>query len=124
MELITVHEDHFVSVPPPQKKQCEDIQSIATADELVQRYPEVFSEDLWTVPGTVHLRVEENAGPSLTPPPQFPTALRGKFKAKLGLLESLGVLTKCRWARSMGEQCCYWNEEVRYPQNMRRSTSI
>lgn len=46
MELITVHEDHFVSVSPPQMKQCEDFQSIATADELVQRYPEVFSEDL------------------------------------------------------------------------------
>ena len=25
MELITVHEDHFVSVLPPQKKSCEDI---------------------------------------------------------------------------------------------------
>ncbi|KAK2552627.1 hypothetical protein P5673_026289 [Acropora cervicornis] len=34
-ELITVHEDHFVSAPPPQKKSCEDIPSITTADELV-----------------------------------------------------------------------------------------
>ena len=25
MELITVHKDHFVSVPPLQKKSCEDI---------------------------------------------------------------------------------------------------
>ena len=44
MELITVHEDHFVSVPPPQKKPCEDIRSIAATDELVRRYPEVFSK--------------------------------------------------------------------------------
>ena len=35
MELITVHEDHFVSAPPPPKKSCEDIRSIITADELV-----------------------------------------------------------------------------------------
>ena len=44
MELITVLEDHFLSVPPPQKKSCEDIRSIATADELVRRYPEVFAK--------------------------------------------------------------------------------
>ena len=34
MELITVHEDDFVSVPPPPKKLCEDIRNISTADEL------------------------------------------------------------------------------------------
>ena len=47
MELITVHEDHFVSVLPPQKKSREDIRSTATADELVRRYPEVFSQKVW-----------------------------------------------------------------------------
>ena len=45
LELITVHEDHFISAPPPQKKSSEDIRSITTADELVRRYPEVFAKD-------------------------------------------------------------------------------
>ena len=67
MELITVDEDHFVSVPPPQTKSCEDIRRIATADKLVRCYPEVFSRDLGTLPGTVQLRVDENAEPSVTP---------------------------------------------------------
>ena len=94
MGLITVHEDHFVSVPPPQKKSCEDIRSIATADELVRRYPEVFAKNLGTLPCTVHLRVDENVEPSVTPSRQIPTALREKFKADLDRLENLGVLTK------------------------------
>ena len=41
MELITVHEDHFISAPPPQKKSSQDIRNITTADELVPRYPEI-----------------------------------------------------------------------------------
>ena len=94
MELITVHEDHFVAVPPPQKKSCEGIRSIATADELVQCYPEVFARDLGTLPGTVHLRVDENAEPSVMPSRRIPTALREKFKAELDRLENLGILAK------------------------------
>ena len=56
-----MHEDHFVSAPPPQKKSCEDIPSITTADELVRRYPEAFAKDLGALPGTVNLSVDENA---------------------------------------------------------------
>ena len=92
MELITVHEDYFV--PPPQKKSCEDIQSIATADELVRRYTEVFAKDLGTLRGTVHLRVDENAEPSVTALRRIPTALREKFRAELHCLGNLGVKQK------------------------------
>ncbi|KAK2564108.1 Retrovirus-related Pol polyprotein from transposon 412 [Acropora cervicornis] len=94
MELITVHEDHFISAPPLQKKSCEDIRSITTADELVRRYPEVFAKDLGTLLGAVHLRVDENAEPSVTLSRRVPTALREKFKAELDRLENLGVLAK------------------------------
>ena len=94
MELITVHEDHFISAPPPQKKSSKDIRSITTADELVQCYPEVFAKDPGTLPGAVHLRVDENAEPSVTPSRRVPTALREKIKAELDLLENLGVLAK------------------------------
>ena len=106
MELITVHEDHFVSVLPPQKKSREDIRSTATADELVRRYPEVFAKGLGTLPGTVHLRVDENAEPSVTPSRRIPTALREKFKAELDRLENLGVLAK------VGEPTAWVNSVV------------
>ena len=65
-----------------------------TADELVRCYPEVFAKDLGNLPGTVHLRVDENAEPSVMALRQIPTALREKFKAELHRLENLGVLTK------------------------------
>lgn len=67
------------------------IQSIAT-DELVQCYPEVFSKDLGTLPGTVHPRVDENGEPFITPSRCIATVPRGKFKAELDHLENLGVL--------------------------------
>ena len=89
-----MHEDHFISAPPPQKKSSEDIRSITTADELVRRYAEVFAKDLGTLPGAVHLRADENAEPSETPSRRVPTALREKFKAELDRLENLGVLAK------------------------------
>ena len=76
------------------KKSCEDIRSIATADKLVRHYPGVFAKDLGTLPGTVHLKVDENAEPSVTPSQQILTALREKFKAQLDHLENLGELTK------------------------------
>lgn len=76
------------------RKSCGDIRSIATADELVRRYPEVFAKDLGTLPGTVHLRADENAEQSVTPSRRIPTTLREKFKAELDRLENLGVLAK------------------------------
>ena len=89
MELITVHQDNFVTVPPPHKQLCEDIRKIETADELVRRHADVFSKDLGTLPGTVHLQIDENAEPSITPSRRVPTALRGKFKDVLDRLDSL-----------------------------------
>ena len=94
MDLITVHEDHFCLCSTSPKKSCEDIWSIATAGKLVRHYPEVFVKDLGTLPGTVHLKVDENAEPSITPSRQILTALREKFKAQLDHLEKLGELTK------------------------------
>lgn len=94
MDLITVHEDHFCLCSTSPKKSCEDIWSIATAGKLVRHYPEVFVKDLGTLPGIVHLRVDENAEPSVTPLWQILTALREKFKAQLDHLENLGELTK------------------------------
>lgn len=54
----------------------------------------MFSKNLGTLPGTVHLQIDENAEPSITPSCRVPTALREKFKAELDRLESLGVLAK------------------------------
>ena len=94
MGLITVHTQSFVPVSPPERKQSQGINKIETAEQLIQQYPDVFSKDLGTLPGTVHLQVEENAKPSNTPPRRVPTALREKYKDELNRLENLGVLAK------------------------------
>ena len=78
MELITVHQDNFVTVPPPHKQLCEDIRKIETADELVRCHAEVFSKELGTLPGTVHLQIDENAELSITPSHRVLTALKRK----------------------------------------------
>ena len=94
MELITVHSDNFISVLPPEKSMHENVRKIETADELIRRHTEVFDKDLGTLPGTIHLQVEEDAKPSITPSQRVPTALREKFKVELDRLEGQGVLAK------------------------------
>jgi hypothetical protein len=52
----------------------------------------VFSKELGTLHGTVHLQVDENAEPTITPARRVPTALKEKYKEELDSLEKLGVL--------------------------------
>ena len=94
MGLITVHTQTFVPVSPPERKKSEDINKIETGEQLIQQYPDVFSKDLGTLPGTVHLQVDENAKASITPPRRVPTALRETYKDELNRLENLGVSAK------------------------------
>lgn len=105
MELITVHQDNFVTVPLPRRQSCEDIRKVETVDELVRCHADMFPKNLGTLPSTVHLQIDENAEPSITPSRRVPTALRGIFKAQLDQLESLGVLTNVdeptAWASSV-----------------------
>ena len=35
MELITVHDDKFISVKPPQRESSKELRKLETADELV-----------------------------------------------------------------------------------------
>ena len=60
MGLITVHTQSFVPVCPPESKKSEDINKSEKAEQLIQQYPDVASKDLGTLPGTVHLQVDEN----------------------------------------------------------------
>ena len=103
MNLITIHTDNFVPVSPPERKT--NINSIETAEELTRRYSDIFSKDLGTLPGTIHLQVDENAQPSITPPRRVPTALKEKYKKELKRLEDLRVISKVddptKWVSSV-----------------------
>ena len=52
MELITVHQDNFVTVPPPWRQSCKIIRKVETGDELVQHH---------TMPARYNTSTDENA---------------------------------------------------------------
>jgi hypothetical protein len=89
-------------LPPPvqrtthkaqkKRKRKPKIKKIRTTGQLITHHADVFSKELGTLPGTVHLQVDENAEPTITPARRVPTALKEKYKEELDRLEKLGVL--------------------------------
>jgi hypothetical protein len=61
MGLITVHEDHFILVAPPKRETKPKVRTIEATDELMNRHADVFSKELGTLPGTIHLQIDESA---------------------------------------------------------------
>ena len=88
IKLITVHDDNFTTVSP------NNVNNVSIKDDLIKKYEDVFLKELGTLPGQLHLQVDETAQPVVTPPRRIPTALRDKFKGELNRLENLGVLSK------------------------------
>ena len=68
------------------------VNQLLTADQLVTQYPDVFKSQLGCFPGVVHLEVDENVQPVVTPTRRIPTALKEKFRHEIKRLEDLGVI--------------------------------
>ena len=90
MKLLTVHWDNFKSVQAPKVKTT--VNQLLTADQLVTQYPDVFKSQLGCFPGVMHLEVDENVQPVVTPTRRIPTALKEKFRHEIKRLEDLGVI--------------------------------
>ena len=90
MKLLTVHWDNFKPVQAPKVKTT--VNQLLTADQLVTQYPDVFKSQLGCFPGVVHLEVDENVQPVVTPTQRIPTALKEKFRHEIKQLEDLGVI--------------------------------
>ena len=60
-----------------------------TADELIASYPAVFQREVGTLPGTVYLKVEQEATPVVAPPCWDPVSLKNKLEEELGRLQQL-----------------------------------
>ena len=88
MKRITVHDDYFTTVPP------NNVNNVSIKNDFIKKYEDVFSKELGTLPGQVHLQVDKTAQPVVTPPRRIPAALRGKFKGELNRFENLGVPSK------------------------------
>ena len=71
------------------------VKSLKTTEEIVKHHPEVFQQELVTLPATVHLEVDQNVTPVVAPPRRVPASLKGKLKQELDRLdhEKTGVVT-------------------------------
>ena len=92
MGLITVNEENFKIAQPPHRMSSA-VKSINTTEEIVKHFPEVFQRELGTLPGTVHLEVDQNITPVVVPPRCVPASLKGQLKQELDCLQEIGVIT-------------------------------
>jgi len=91
MGLITVNTQNFKITKPPERPRAE-VKSVQTTEEIIAHYPEIFQRELGTLPGTVHLEVEQGATPVVAPPRRVPTSLKSKLKQELDRLQQLEVI--------------------------------
>ena len=91
MGLITVNMHNFKITKPPERPRAE-VKSVQTTEEIIAHYPEIFQRELGTLPGTVHLEVEQGATPVVAPPHRVPTSLKSKLKQELDRLQQLEVI--------------------------------
>ena len=82
MNLITVNYDKFESV----SGVVED------KPDILQDFPDVFSDSIGTLPGSVQLTLKPDAEPVLRPPKRLPIELRNQTKQELDRLVHKGVL--------------------------------
>ncbi len=66
--------------------------SLSTTEQVTSLYPDVFNRPLGTLAETVHLEVDTNVRPVVTPTRRVPAALRSKFRDELDRLQDLGVI--------------------------------
>ena len=90
----------------PPKNYVRTFETFQPPTSLTHHYPDVFWKDLGAQPGTVHLSVNENAEPSVTPSRLFPIVVREKFKGELDRFEKVRVWAKVdeptAWVSSVG----------------------
>ena len=91
MGLITVNLQNFKITEPPARSKAE-VKSVQTMEKIVAHYPEIFQREIGTLPGTVHLEVDQCATPVVAPPRRIPTSLKTKLKQELDRLQQLEVI--------------------------------
>ncbi|KAK3752981.1 hypothetical protein QZH41_016289 [Actinostola sp. cb2023] len=84
MQLITVNADKFVTASNVKSvKETSEVKRLTTVEQLLEEYSDVLNRQLGTLPGKVHLEVDKDAKPVITPVRRVPTALTAKLKAEL-----------------------------------------
>ena len=82
MNNITAHNDSFTTVTPSHTV-------LSTTEQVLSKYPKVFNCPLGTLAEEVHLKVNTEVRPAITPSRRVPAALRLKFKDEIDRLQNL-----------------------------------
>ena len=95
MNIITVHNDSFTSVSPPEPKGASPaLHAMSRTKQVLSKYPEIFNYFLGTLAGEVHQEVNTEVRPVITPFGRIPAALGLKFKDEIDRLHNLSVITR------------------------------
>ena len=84
MGLLEVKYDRF--------EQVNKVISSTTMEDILVKYPNVFSDGVGTLPGAVHLEVDTSVAPVQSPPRKIPCALEQKVKMELDKLVKSGII--------------------------------
>lgn len=68
--------------------------SVATRNDIVKRYPDVFGSALGTLPGKVHLVTDPEAQPKAVTGCRVPVSVKPQLATMLQQMEERGVITK------------------------------
>nr|XP_023665672.1 LOW QUALITY PROTEIN: uncharacterized protein K02A2.6-like [Paramormyrops kingsleyae] len=84
------------------KLKWHEIKYVHTTEDILQRFREVFRDELGTLKGvSVKLHVDPNATPRFYKPRTVPYAMKGKVEEELERLQALGIIEPVlfsRWA--------------------------
>ena len=88
MGLIEVHEENFEKVAAARIASTKQ----QTAQEIIEKYRDVFEGDLGTLEGLQHLDVDPSVPPTIAPSQRVPFAIKPMLKAELDRLTDIGIL--------------------------------
>ena len=88
MGLIEVHEENFEKVAAARIASTKQ----QTAQEIIEKYRDVFEGDLGTLEGLQHLDVDPSVPPTIEPSRRVPFAIKPMLKAELDRLTDIGIL--------------------------------
>jgi len=87
LDLVTINLDNVdrVLAIKPSKQ--------TTKEDIIEKFADVFSDTLGTLPGEAHLSVDKSVQPVILPARNLPISLRPRVKKELNRLLELGVIS-------------------------------
>ena len=95
MSLMRVRYDNILQVTQTDiNRTARDLQSPLTLAQVLYQYNEVFDNKLGTLPGQIHLEVDQSITPVQEPVRRVPVAVRETLIKEIGDMEKDGVFKK------------------------------